>query len=55
MLQLVLDVVRSGQMLRGLVPGLLRSTIANGCSMVAFQEVEKRLRASLMPPPPTEV
>ena len=32
---------KDGSMFRGLVPGLARSTIANGCAMVVYKEVEK--------------
>lgn len=38
------DVVRSGALFRGLAPGMARSTISNGCAMVAYKEVERLLR-----------
>lgn len=38
---------RSGAMYRGLVPGLTRSAIANGLSMMVYKEVEKALRAAM--------
>ena len=47
MLQIAAGVVRSGQMFRGVVPGLMRSTIANGCSMVVYRKVEGLLKAQL--------
>ena len=37
-------VVKSGAFFRGLVPGLARSTIGNGCAMVAYKEVERLLK-----------
>jgi len=40
---LVKDIFTKGYIFRGLVPGLLRSTIANGCSMVAYKYVEEIL------------
>eukprot|EP00750_Incisomonas_marina_P008240 INCI15387.2.p1 GENE.INCI15387.2~~INCI15387.2.p1 ORF type:complete len:273 (+),score=38.89 INCI15387.2:97-915(+) len=46
-LQIAAGVVRSGQMFRGVVPGLMRSTIANGCSMVVYRKVEGLLKAQL--------
>lgn len=42
--QLILDNVRSGNIYRGLVPGLSRSFIANGCSMVVYEKVLKFLQ-----------
>ena len=41
---LISDAARSGLMFRGLLPGLIRSTIANGCSMVAYKETEKFMK-----------
>ena len=35
---------RSGHLYRGLVPGLTRSFIANGCSMVVYKNVEAELK-----------
>lgn len=40
---LLKDTIRSGRLFRGLVPGLLRSTIANGLAMVVMKRVEKEL------------
>lgn len=34
---------RSGRFFRGLVPGLVRSTLANGSSMVVYESVQGRL------------
>jgi hypothetical protein len=42
---LVLDVVRSGRLFRGLLPGLMRSTIANGTAMVAFSHTKAALES----------
>lgn len=36
---LLYDTISSGKLFRGLGPGLVRSTIANGCSMVAYEKV----------------
>jgi len=41
--RLLIDVFRSGQMFRGVVPGLMRSTIANGSSLVVYKWVEAAL------------
>jgi len=41
--QLFGSVLSSGSFFRGLGPGLARSTIANGCSMVVYTEVKKIL------------
>jgi len=37
------ETVRTGAMTRGLLPGLVRSTIANGSAMVAYKEIQKNL------------
>ena len=37
--------IKNGNMFRGLVPGLARSTIANGCSMVVYEYVHTTLSA----------
>jgi hypothetical protein len=37
------DAIRDGHLYRGLVPGLTRSFIANGCSMVVYKHVERSL------------
>lgn len=41
---LMRSVITSGLLFRGLVPGLSRSTIANGLSMMAYEKVEKFLQ-----------
>ena len=41
---LLRDIVKDGLLFRGIVPGLLRSTIANGFSMVAYKKVESILK-----------
>jgi phosphotransferase system glucose/maltose/N-acetylglucosamine-specific IIC component len=41
---LVRDVISSGRLFRGLLPGLARSTIANGTSMVVYKKVEHALK-----------
>lgn len=41
---LLKDVIRTGAMFRGLVPGLLRSTIANGSAMVVYKRTEAYLK-----------
>ena len=43
---LVADTIRSGKLFRGIVPGLTRSTIANGSSMVVYKKVEQWLAHS---------
>ena len=37
---LVKDILVSGKLFRGLVPGLIRSTVANGPAMVVYKKVE---------------
>ena len=37
---LLKDVIKTGRLFQGIVPGLTRSFIANGCSMVAYQKTE---------------
>jgi len=44
--RLVVDNFRSGLIYRGLVPGLARSFIANGCSMVVYEKALGLLRQS---------
>lgn len=44
MLYLLKDVVKSGALFRGLIPGLTRSTIANGLSMIVYNKVEHYLK-----------
>jgi hypothetical protein len=41
---LLADVTRSGALFRGVLPGLTRSTIANGCGMVVYKEIEAVMR-----------
>lgn len=41
--KLLMDNVRSGRMFRGVVPGLVRSSIANGSSMVVYEWVHTAL------------
>jgi hypothetical protein len=43
-LTLVKDVWRTGLIYRGLLPGLTRSTVANGLSMVVYKKVEALLK-----------
>ena len=40
---LLLETFRNGAMFRGLLPGLARSTVANGCGLVVYQKVEAAL------------
>ena len=41
---LISDLFTKGLLFRGIVPGLMRSSIANGCSMVAYKKVESLLK-----------
>lgn len=41
--QLLAENYKSGRLFRGLVPGLLRSTIANGSSMVVYETVQSEM------------
>lgn len=43
-LQLLIHLSQMGHLYRGLVPGLCRSAIANGCSMVAYDKAVKYLQ-----------
>ena len=43
--QLITHLFATGHMYRGLVPGLCRSALANGCSMVAYDKVYAYLKA----------
>lgn len=45
-LALIAEVHRSGLLYRGLLPGLTRSTLANGLSMVVYKKVEAWLLLS---------
>ena len=38
------DIFRAGHLFQGLLPGLTRSFIANGSSMVVYTRVEKELK-----------
>ena len=42
--ELLRDIVGSGLAFRGLLPGLLRSFVANGVSMVVYQKVLAQLK-----------
>jgi hypothetical protein len=42
---LVKDIIITGKIFRGLLPGLTRSTIANGTSMVVYKRVEELLKS----------
>jgi len=42
--RILLTVIESGAIFRGLVPGLSRSFVANGLAMMAYKEVEKSLK-----------
>lgn len=44
MIEILIDVIRSGHIFRGLVPGLTRSFISNGSSMVVYKYVETQLQ-----------
>ena len=41
--KLLLDNMRKRTLFKGVVPGLARSTVANGCSMVVYEAVHTRL------------
>ena len=43
-LTILRGVWRSGALFRGVVPGLTRSTIANGTGMVVYKEIETFMR-----------
>jgi solute carrier family 25 (mitochondrial carnitine/acylcarnitine transporter), member 20/29 len=43
---LIRDIISSGKLFKGIVPGLTRSTLANGVSMMVYKEVERRLTHS---------
>lgn len=42
--ELLVTIIKHGQLYRGIVPGLVRSTVANGCSMVVYKKVESYLK-----------
>lgn len=44
---LLLEAARGGLLLRGVVPGLARSTLANGCAMVAYKRIEELANTQL--------
>jgi len=41
--QVLMHVIKTRALFRGLVPGLMRSTISNGCAMVAYKKVQSAL------------
>jgi solute carrier family 25 (mitochondrial carnitine/acylcarnitine transporter), member 20/29 len=41
---LISDIISTGKLFRGILPGLTRSTIANGCSMMVYKRVESWLK-----------
>lgn len=42
--QVLREVVKDGALFRGLVPGLVRSAVANGCGMVAYNHSLKLMK-----------
>lgn len=42
---LIADIFRTGALYRGLLPGLIRSTLSNGCSMVVYKKCEAYLES----------
>jgi hypothetical protein len=42
-IELLKDNMRQGKLFRGLAPGLVRSSIANGSSMVVYESVHSNL------------
>lgn len=40
---LLVNAAKTGKLYRGLLPGLLRSSVANGCAMTVYTEVKKRV------------
>jgi solute carrier family 25 carnitine/acylcarnitine transporter 20/29 len=44
MTELLRKILKSGALYRGLIPGLTRSTVANGLSMAVYDKVEKYLK-----------
>jgi solute carrier family 25 carnitine/acylcarnitine transporter 20/29 len=42
-MKLLQDVIRDGALFKGLIPGLLRSTVANGTGMYMYHQVQKLL------------
>jgi len=40
-MSLLIEATRSGLLWRGLIPGIMRSTIANGSAMVAYKQIEQ--------------
>ena len=49
--QLVKDIVRTGALYRGLLPGLMRSTVANGTGMFMYDAVYRALTKRFNSPP----
>jgi len=48
-LTLMRDIFRSGDIFRGLIPGVMRSTVANGCGMFVYVRVQSFLLNSTAP------
>jgi len=44
---LLLEAYRTHRLFRGLLPGLARSTVANGCAMVAYKKIEEMADVAL--------
>lgn len=44
---LLMHASRSGTLFRGVVPGIARSTVANGCAMVAYKKLEQLAEVQL--------
>lgn len=42
--QVLREVVKDGHLYRGIAPGLVRSAIANGCGMVAYNSTLKFMK-----------
>jgi solute carrier family 25 carnitine/acylcarnitine transporter 20/29 len=43
--QLFLQNLQNGRMFRGLLPGLIRSFVANGCSMVVYHKILETIKS----------
>lgn len=46
---LIYDIFKTGKLFRGVLPGLMRSTIANGLSMMVYKRVESWLKERKSP------
>jgi len=46
--QHAIAIVREGTIFRGVVPGLIRSMLANGCSMIVYEQVRKALTGMVL-------